>query len=385
MRSTLSAPTGDSLPTPEETAWVRQPLAEAALMPPRVYHSPAVYALERRTVFQRHWIPYCRLSALPPGSVLARTLFDEPVVVTRDEHGTLHALANVCRHRNRQIVDDTPQPCHDQKALTCPYHGWSYTLDGRLRGAPQMQQAAGFERADWPLPRLQTDVWQGWVFVNFDLDAPKLAPQLATLDKALAPYHLAEMETFDFVRYNAPWNWKATLENFTEAYHQPTIHGSSFDPIMPSTLTRYDDVDGPYNLFYMPYAPDVDLLAPFPSMPGLQGEQLTTAVVVNVFPYFHLLIDPSSVMWLDMDVHGPDSHDCIWRMMLPPSSAALPDFDTRKEATRKIVSTVWDEDFSACAGVHKGARSRYARQGRLSHMEKSVHQFQNWVLDCYEG
>lgn len=368
--------------TADEIAAVRRPLTEASLLPPRVYGSTALYDVERRRVFQRHWIPYCRLSELAPGSFLARTLFDEPVVVTRDEHGEVRAMANVCRHRNRQIVDDSPR-CTQERIMTCPYHGWAYDLQGQLRGTPQMQQAKGFDRADWTLPSLQVDVWQGWVFVNFDMNAPKLSSQLKTLDKALEPYRLAEMETFEFVQYPARWNWKVTLENFTEAYHQATIHRDSAEPIMPSALTQYEEVDGPYNLFYMPYAPQIEFLPSFPTIPGLTGDACHTAVVVNVFPYFHLLIDPTAVMWLDFNVRAVDDHDCIWRMMLPPSSAALEGFEDRKEATRSLIQQVWDEDFSACAGVQRGAASMHARAGRLSHMEKSVYQFQNWMLDRY--
>lgn len=366
----------------DEIERVRRPLNEASLLPPRVYTSEALYALEKRQVFMRHWIPYCRLSQLAPGSYLARTLFDEPVVVTRDEAGTLHALANVCRHRNRQIVDEG-SGCGGVRALTCPYHGWSYDLAGGLRGTPHMEQAQHFERGDFSLPTLQVDVWQGWVFVNFDLQATKLSAQLATLDKALAPYRLAEMECFDFRTYPADWNWKVTLENFTEAYHQATIHRNSAEPIMPCRLTRYEEVDGPYNLFYMPYAPGIDFLASYPTVPGLSGEACTTAVVVNVFPYFHLLIDPTSVMWLDMDIRGVNDHDCHWRMMLPPSSARLDGFEARKAEAQRLIGAVWEEDFSACAGVRKGAGSRHAVQGRMSHMEKSVYQFQNWMLDRY--
>jgi hypothetical protein len=88
-------------------------------------------------------------------------------------------------------------------------------------------------------------------------------------------------------------------------------------------------------------------------------------------------------MWLDLDIRGAADHDCDWRMMLPASCAALDGFDERQAATKTLIRQVWDEDFSACAGVQRGATSMHARQGRLSHMEKSVHQFQNWLLDQY--
>lgn len=374
---------GSTFFTPEEIGAVRRPLNEASLAPPRVYADDAIYALERERVFMHHWLPFCRASQVAkPGSYVSRTLFDEPVIVARDESGALHAMSNVCRHRNRQITDDGLQ-CSDQKRLVCPYHGWVYGLDGNIVNTPNFQQAVGFDKQNYRLPQFQIDIWQGWVFINFDPATEKLSSQLATLDKVLEPYHLADMECFDFEEYPAPWNWKATLENFTEAYHQVMVHRDTAEPVMPSALTRYEDVDGPYNLFYMPYAPNLPFLESFPTIPGLTGKQKTTAVVVNVFPYFHLLIDPTSVMWLDMDIRSARDHHCIWRMMLPSGSMAAPNFSELKESTRKVIKPVWDEDFAACSGVNKGVQSRFAVQGRLSHMEKSVHQFQNWMMDRY--
>lgn len=357
---------------------IRQPLTRASLLPASLYADPRSHALDVEKVFMRNWLPVAHVSELAePGSYLAREMFGEPILLTRDKQGEIHAFNNVCRHRNRVIVDGQGV-CKGN--LVCPYHGWSYGLDGSLKGAPFMNEVENFDKTEHHLPRLGLDIWQGFVFINFDLDAEPLSPQLKTLDKVLEPLKLAEMLCLDFDRYKAPWNWKATMDNFTEAYHQPTIH-AGIDPLVPGRTAVYDDVDGPYNLFWIPAAPGATFQ---PVLPELDGAIFNGLVVVNVFPLFHLLIDSSAVMWLDWDVRDTNDHDLIWRMLVPPATAQIENFPALKQELYGYIKQVWDEDVFACEAVARGARSRFTAQGRLSPQEKSVYQFHNWLLDQYQ-
>jgi len=127
---------------------------------------------------------------------------------------------------------------------------------------------------------------------------------------------------------------------------------------------------------------------PFPtSLPpidGLPEFYYRTAIVVNVYPNFHLLIDSSMAMWLDWDIRAVDDHDLVWRLVVPRSTIELPDFETRKQDLHQALKPVWVEDEFACNGHARGVQSRFAEQGRMSWMEKSLHQFHNWLLDQYE-
>lgn len=364
--------------SPEQIAAVRRPLNQAALLPASFYAHPDSHALDVEKLFMRHWLPVARTSELPePGSYFTREMFGEPILLTRDEQGQIHAFSNVCRHRNRVIAEGHGQ-C--KSTLTCPYHGWSYGLDGGLKGTPFMESAENFDKASYRLPRLGLDIWQGFIFINFDVDAPLLSPQLKSLDQVLEPLKIGEMACLDFDRYQAPWNWKATLDNFTEAYHQPTIH-AGIDPLVPGRGAIYDDVDGPYNLFWIPNAPGTSFQ---PVLPEMENAISGGLVVVNVFPLFHLLIDPSAIMWLDWDIRGVNDHDLIWRMMVPPESTQVENFEEKKQELYGYVKQVWDEDVFACVGVAKGASSRFTTQGRLCPQEKSLYQLHNWLVDQYE-
>lgn len=369
--------------TQEQIAAIRQPLEQASLLPFNCYSDPQFHAYEVEQVFMRTWQAVGRIDQVSePGQYFTRELFGEPIVVVRDEAGVIHALSNVCRHRGRQVVDGAGV-CK-QKRLTCPYHAWSYRLDGQLASVPHMEKAVGFDVQDWHMPRLGIDVWQGFIFVNFDASAPLLSPQLKTLDKILEPYDMANMGCVDFERYQGKWNWKSTLDNFSEAYHQPPIHTETFEPWCPAKLCVYEDVDGPYNLFYMPTGNNQPFPTTLPPLEGLPEAYYSTAIVINVFPHFHLLIDSSSAMWLDWDVRSVDDHDLIWKLVAPRATLALPDFAERKQQLHNALKPVWEEDEFACLGHARGVRSRFVQQGRMSHMEKALHQFHNWLLDQYQ-
>lgn len=365
--------------TPAEINAVCQPLERASLLPGRVYADPAIYEFETKRLFMRSWLPLAREDELPaPGTYFSRVIADEPVVITRDETGMVRAFSNVCRHRNRQVAEGAGT-CKNGR-ITCPYHGWSYGIDGKLAGAPHMRGVEGFVKETIGLPELAVDLWQGFIFVNFDTQAEKLSPQLGKLDDVLNPLNLKDMVCQDFDRYTASWNWKATLENFTEAYHQMTIH-PGIDPLVPGVTTTYEDVDGPYNLFWIPTAPGVHFQSILPPVPGTTFSGIW---VVNVFPFFHLLIDDGMVMWLDWAFNKVDEHEIIWRMMIPAATAAAPDFAEKKAEIYKMIKQVWDEDVYACSGIRTGAKSRFAFGGRMSLMERSVHQFQKWIAGQYQ-
>lgn len=367
----------------EQIAAIRRPLPEASLLPFNCYSDPAFHAFEVEQVFMRTWQAVGRIDEVAePGQYFTRELFGEPIVIVRGEDGEIHALSNVCRHRGRQVMEGAGR-C--RKHMVCPYHAWAYSLDGQLDKVPFMDKTANFATADWKLPRLAVDIWQGFIFVNFDRDAALLSPQLKTLDKLLEPYDMANMGCVDFERYQGAWNWKSTIDNFSEAYHQPPIHTETFEPWCPAHLAVYDDVDGPYNLFWMPTGNNQPFPTPLPTIEGLPERYYSNAIVINVFPHFHLLIDSSSAMWLDWDVRGVEDHDLVWRLVAPRSTLDAPDFEERKKVLHSALRPVWAEDEFACLGHARGVRSRFVQQGRMSYMEKALHQFHNWLLDQYQS
>ncbi len=176
-------------------------------------------------MLRREWLSVGRVEDVPePGDYFATTLLREPLVIVRREDGEIQALSAVCRHRGMVVASGRG----NAKRFVCPYHLWNYNLDGELVTAPKMKGNREFNRKDCRLPKVRTEIWQGWVFVNFDPDAEPLAPRLKALDEVLAPYRLSELETpVAPLVYEQHFNWKLLAPDNWENYHVPGVHAKS--------------------------------------------------------------------------------------------------------------------------------------------------------------
>jgi nitrite reductase/ring-hydroxylating ferredoxin subunit len=357
----------------------RQPFEQARVLPPSCYTEPDFFRFEVETVLKKQWILAGRVDQVAnAGDYFTLTRYAEPAIILRDFEGHIRAMSGVCRHRAYPVASGAGN-C-GKKGFHCPYHGWRYRLDGSLAAAPYMQP--GHKPDGEGLPEFAVDIWQGFIFINFDREAEPVSSSLKTLDAVLEPFGMAEMKSS--VMREIPWtgNWKATLDNFTEAYHQPFVHPTTFEPMAPARLGVYEDVDGPYNLFWLP-APDGNIDLMFDEIPGLPEMHRTSFIVVNIFPMFHMLIDPSCIVILDMDPHSVNRLTARWDILVRPEAFELPDFEARRDALTRALIPTWDEDEEACRTIGQGQGSQFATQGNFSWMEKSVHQFHSWMATQY--
>jgi phenylpropionate dioxygenase-like ring-hydroxylating dioxygenase large terminal subunit len=202
---------------------VRALLETGATLPAGWYSDPEIARLERAAVFERSWQYAGRADLVSePGSYLAARAGHVPVVVVRDGDGELRAFVNVCRHRGHVVVEGAGR----RETLQCPYHAWTYGLDGCLRAAPRSQREPGFDFADYPLLPVVVDTWGPCVFVNPDTEAAPLADVIAPLTEAVAASGL-DVDSLRFhshAEYDIAANWKITVENYLECYHCPVAH-----------------------------------------------------------------------------------------------------------------------------------------------------------------
>ena len=212
------------------------PLERARTLPGRWYADPEHHAREVTAVFHRRWIGVaCADDVAVPGSYVSTSVAGVPVLVTRDAGGTLRAFLNVCRHRGSPLADG----CGQARALSCPYHGWVYRLDGTLARAGGVGHPVGFGMADFGLRSVQVTTFARSVLVNLDPEAAAFDP--GPLAAGVEPYGLDEMELGERTRYERRFNWKVLLENYCENYHTPFIHSQ-----LPTNGYEYPiDVAGP--------------------------------------------------------------------------------------------------------------------------------------------
>jgi choline monooxygenase len=371
--STASAPAIDSFKIGRDH---RTAVEEASLLPTRCYTDEAFYQKEVERVFMRSWLPVGREDQLAkPGDYFTLNLFDEPVLLLKDRANQIRAFSNVCRHRAMQIAKGSG----NAPAFTCPYHSWTYNLDGTLRGARFMDKTQNFVRSECRLPEFKIESWHGFLFLNFDRNAEPLGPQLRGLESVVAPLKLESRKTYEYRSRECDWNWKASLENFSEAYHHIGIHAKTAEPYWPCEKARYEDSDGPYSVFWMPTFNDrpIDGIT-VPA--GLPERYATSTMVINIYPFFHCFVDPSMFLWLQFDVRGAQRHTLKWNLLPHPELSDAPTIEETLTHYRQAVDAIIDEDMSACVGIRNGQRSRFYDPGRMSWMEKAVFQMHNYLL-----
>ena len=211
-----------------ETGWT---------LPARTYFDPNWFERERRLIFQRSWHCVGHQSQIEnPGAYVTHTLVDQPVFVMRNQVGELVAFHNVCRHRAHLVLQGVAGRL-SSKLMTCPYHGWSYDETGALRAAPHCETIKDFDMASFSLPPVRVETFQGFVFVNLDMEAPSLQAGLDGLGDALTQsfpgletWKPAGQSVFDIRA-----NWKNIGDNFLECYHCHVAHKAFVDLVEMKT------------------------------------------------------------------------------------------------------------------------------------------------------
>ena len=186
------------------------------------YRSQVVYRKELDEILYKSWLYAGHVSQIAkPGDYFTYDLGEDSIVVVRDSEKAVHALMNVCRHRGARVCEGPEGSC---RTFVCPYHGWVYELDGRLRAARAMQSKSDFDPALYALKRARCTVFEGLIFVNCDPAAAPFDAALKPIEPALRPYDLPAARVAHRQNYHVEANWKLVLENYLECYHCATAH-----------------------------------------------------------------------------------------------------------------------------------------------------------------
>ena len=363
-------------------------VATAVTLPPQIYTSEEFLAFERDALFAREWQCVGRASRIPEvGDYFTASANDEPIIVTRAKDHSIHAFSSICQHRGMQLADDSGN-C---TKFTCLYHLWSYDLTGRLLGAPAMERTEGFEKKDYPLPPLAVELWQGFVFVHFDVNAAPLAPSLATYEPFLEHYDLDHAVCpGTFTLTDLPWNWKVMFENFNDGYHANKLHHTIQD-FCPSELAAfpvewtpasnvifrtngYTHIDGGFN------ATTKALMPVFPNLTEAERWRSTFALMPPTLCFgtapdqaFFFIVRPKSAGTIDVEIG----------YLFHPSAVTHPMFDHLLKMSDAGVQVFVQQDQDATTKVQRGMHSRYAARGRYSWQEASHVQFNKWLVERY--
>jgi phenylpropionate dioxygenase-like ring-hydroxylating dioxygenase large terminal subunit len=364
-------------------------VATAVTMPPEIYTSEEFLAFERDALFATQWLCVGRTSRVANvGDYFTAVVNNESIIITRAKDGDVHAFSAICQHRGMQVADDEGS-C---TKFTCPYHLWSYDLTGRLLGAPAMERTETFDKKDFPLPALKVEVWLGFIFVHFDVNAEPLAPTLATYAPFLEHYDLDNAVCpGTFTLSDLPWNWKVMFENFNDGYHANKLHHTIQD-FCPSELAAfpvtwqpgsnvifrtngYTHIDGGFN------ATTKALLPIFPDLTDLERTRSTFALMPPTLCFgtapdqaFFFIVRPKTANTIDLEIG----------YLLHPSALEHPMFEHLFAMSDAGVQVFVRQDQDATTKVQRGMASRFAARGRYSWQEESHVQFNRWLVQHYE-
>ena len=380
--------TADRAPLPAEALEAAlAPFGRSRMLPRGAYVDPAVLEWERTHFFDGSWVCASRLDDLAePRAQKAVRIGSTGVLLTRDGEGRLHAFANICRHRGHELL-----PCGASAVrgvVQCPYHAWSYELDGSLRLAPHFGDVPGFDRSVMGLVPVAHAEWGGWVFVNVDGHAPPFEEHLGSFGDLVAPWECERLVVGATHHYELQANWKIAIENYHECYHCPLIHPELCRVSPSESGENFVDQSGAW------VGGDMDLADGAATMSldgrsggvvlrGLDERRRRQVLYVNVFPNLLVSLHPDYVMTHRIEPLTPSTSrvECQW--LFAPEAVGRTDFDP------SYAVDFWDltnrQDWAAVESVQRGVSSPRFVPGLLSDSEDAVYQFVTLVAAGYLG
>lgn len=363
-------------------ATAARPLERAFAMPKAAYTSPDFLALELERIFAREWLCAGRADALKaPGDYLTLEIAGEPIVVLRDREGVLRAMSNVCRHRMSTLLEGRG----NVRSIVCPYHAWTYGLDGSLRGAPAMKANAAFCKEEVRLPQIRCREWLGWILVSLDPDAPEPAERLAGVAALVG--HLGMEHYTETFREEHVWdtNWKVLAENFMESYHLPVCHagtiGHSVD-LMKMTCPEGTDA---FNYHWIVKNDAVKLALAHPANTRLAGDERRITWLLSIYPALFITLSPGYFWYLSLHPEGPGKVRILYGGGLAPEFMADPEAEAHFAALKALLDEVNVEDRGCTERVYRGLSSRLGAPGPLSHLERPNHEFAHYLATRLGG
>ena len=294
------------------------------------YCSEDVFARERARIFGSSWCAVGRAERLSrPGDFVLAEVAGESIIVARDNEGAVRAYYNVCRHRGTRMC--TEPAGRFNGSIRCPYHAWTYGLDGTLLAARNMQHVPGFERSDYRLHEIAVATFDGFIFVNLAREPEPFEREFAPVLARFARWNIGELQIAREITYDLACNWKLVFQNYSECYHCPLVH-PQLDKLSASDSGRNDLTEGPILGGYSELRHDGASLTTSgstsrPPLAGIAGDDLNRVYYYTLFPAMLLSLHPDYVMvhFITPLSAGRTRIVCAW--LFDPATIGEPGFD----------------------------------------------------------
>jgi glycine betaine catabolism A len=348
------------------------------------YQSGEIFARERDGIFFSDWFCVGREEELrSPGEYVVKNVAGESVLIVRRTDGGLAAHYNVCRHRGSQLVPHGDKGCF-AGGIRCPYHSWTYSLEGALRTAPFLDERSGMTKGNLALHPVNVDVWGGFLFVNLSPAGASarghtLAAQLGPIPERVRRYPLAELRVARTIRYDVRANWKVVLENYNECYHCGPVH-PELCRLVPAFRQRGGaELDWERGIPHRDGAWTFTLTGTSSRAPftGLDEDERVRHKGELVYPNFMLSLSAEHVAAFTLWPEAPDRTLIVNDFLFHPDEIAKPDFDPGDAV--EFWDVVNRQDWEICESVQRGMRSRVFQSGYYAPMESASLDIRRYV------
>lgn len=359
-------------------------------LPPPCYTDPLFFEFEKEAIFRREWLCVGRESwIMNRGDYFTTSHAGEPIVVARGMDGEIRAMSSVCQHRAMLVAEGRG----NANSFMCPYHHWTYGLDGKLIGAPAMERACDFRRDDVRLPQFKVELWLGFIFINMDPEAAPLAPRLAAVTEALSRHDVATAEgppPPETVRF--PWNWKVMIENNNDGYHANRLHQGPLHDFIPSSLVRFPELPSDtagYFRYNGSLHPDASFnpttKAIFKIFPRLTEEDRNRVLFAVIPPSFSMIAHSDMILFTILRADTYDSMLMDRALLFVPGVIREPLFKERLDMIANVVAAISAQDRHVDEMVQVGLRSHFAARGRQSWQEGGQNELNKWLVKRYQA
>ncbi|MBW4491120.1 MAG: aromatic ring-hydroxylating dioxygenase subunit alpha [Trichocoleus desertorum ATA4-8-CV12] len=357
----------------------KEPLADRNLptdtaasgLPNYYYFSQEIFALERRSLWDKVWQWVGRESQVAhPGDYFTCTLGDQPMLVIRADDGTLRSLHNVCPHRGARMLDGQGH-CN---RIICPYHGWNFDREGNLKGLPRAECFPTLDQSNTRLIEGRVDTWGGFIFVHPESQGESLQDYLAGFPAYLEQYEQPwkALREVDHWFYEEPANWKFPIENYLECYHLPVVHAQSLRCFDPSGI-QYTPSGRHYQIS-VPWTAE-DSVAIHPSFPGKPKHKSYQGFI---FP--NLMVNTARDMVSVFKLTPLTPETTQFEVFIYQTEAQVEAFPYDKAAFRLEFDRVLNEDFMAVRSLQMGVHSKAYRVQLAEELEFGITHFHQALL-----
>src|ERR1700680_838469 len=343
-----------------------------------------IFADEREKIFSKQWLVVGHQSQIAKaGDYLVAEVADESLIIARDQQGAIRGFYNVCRHRGTRLKEDVRGHA---SAIQCPYHAWTYGLDGRLIGAPHMDEVPGFDKSDYPLHPVNLAMWEGFIFVNLANSGPltsilsqrerrnegefiSLERWFAPLSEKFAHWNMSILRPAKRIEYDVRANWKLMFENYSECYHCPGVH-PMLSKVSPYDSAENDLTKWPFLGGFMKInkGKSLTMSGNACALPVGKIENLQQVFYYSIFPNMLLSMHPEYVMVHQLWPQSPEWTLIVCDWFFHPSA-----FD-RKDFKPNDAIEFWDmtnkQDWHVCELSQQGIASRAYEPGPYSSRER---------------